>query len=86
MVNGENSLCQRNISRDTLRELRTENMLKNVKIDSETHRLLSMKAAEIPEQKGILCAVLIRAALEKFTDEELKMMLSDFVTSHEISD
>lgn len=60
-------------------------MLKNVKIDAETHRLLSVKAAEIQEQKGILCAVLIRAALQKLSGEELQNMLDSYVTSDDKS-
>lgn len=56
-------------------------MLKNVKIDAETHRLLSMKAAQLSEQKGILCAVLIRAALQQIPEDTLHNLLSEFVTS-----
>jgi hypothetical protein len=47
-------------------------MLKNVKIDEETHRKLSVAAAQMGVQKGLLCATLIRAALELVPEEQLR--------------
>jgi hypothetical protein len=69
------------LHRDIWIEFPATTMLKNVKIDEETHRELSVRTALLSTQKGLLCAVLIRAGLQKFTDEELKMMLSVHVTS-----
>ena len=60
-------------------------MVKNVKIDDATHRALSVKAAEIEEQKSVLCAVLIRAALQHFSNEKIKEFTSNYVTIDENS-
>lgn len=54
-------------------------MVKNVKIDDETHRLLSMKAAALPAQKGDLCSILIRAALIRMDDKTLLDLLKEYV-------
>lgn len=53
-------------------------MVKNVKIDDETHRQASMKAAEIQALKGDLCSCLIRAALAEFTTEKIMTLLIDY--------
>lgn len=53
-------------------------MLKNVKIDEETHRLLSVKAAELSILKGNLCSVLIRAAIEKLDDDTIKLLSEQY--------
>ena len=60
-------------------------MVKNVKIDDAAHRELSMKAAELEEQKSILCSVLVRAALQHFSNEKLKELTSNYVTIDENS-
>jgi len=53
-------------------------MVKNVKIDDEAHRMLSVKAAELAAQKGELCSILIRAALQNTPEAELKQLLKDY--------
>lgn len=50
-------------------------MVKNVKIDDETHRQLSILAAKLPAKKSDLCAVLVRAGIEKLEEEEVKKLL-----------
>lgn len=52
-------------------------MVKNVKIDDEAHRLLSVRAAELAHQKGDLCSILIRIALEKIDYETLKELIEE---------
>ena len=49
-------------------------MVKNVKIDDEAHRQLSVAAATIQAQKGDLCSALIREALRRFSEEELRKL------------
>lgn len=55
-------------------------MLKNVKIDEETHRKLSVAAALMGVQKGVLCATLIRAALEFVPEEQLRKIAENIPT------
>jgi hypothetical protein len=47
-------------------------MVRNVKIDDETHRRLSIRASELVMQKGDLASALIDAALANMRPEELK--------------
>lgn len=53
-------------------------MVKNVKIDDKTHREVSIKAAELQALKSDLCSCLIRAAIAKFTAEEIKTLLLQY--------
>lgn len=53
-------------------------MVKNVKIDDEAHRLLSVRAAELAQQKGDLCSILIRIALEEIDYEALKELIKKY--------
>lgn len=53
-------------------------MVKNVKIDDEAHRRLSIAAAKIPAQKGDLCSALIRNALETLSDEQLRTLADQY--------
>jgi len=59
-----------------------EFMDKNVKIDVETHRRLSIKAAEMQVQKSELCAALIRYALDRFDEKEVRKLIAVIVTSY----
>lgn len=59
-------------------------VLKNVKIDEETHRLLSIAASTMTVQKGHLCAALIRAALQHIPEKTTLQYLEN-VTSHDYS-
>lgn len=56
-------------------------MVKNVKLDDEVHRSLSIKAGELTCKKSDLCSALVLAALARMTDEEIRTYL-DSVTSH----
>jgi hypothetical protein len=47
-------------------------MVKNVKVDDEAHRLLSVAAAEFTYKKSDLCSVLIRIALEQIDKEKIQ--------------
>jgi len=58
-------------------------MVKNVKIDDETHRAMSIKAATLKAQKNKLSSILIRVALAKFTDAEIQQFLSSYADSIE---
>lgn len=53
-------------------------MVKNVKIDDEAHRRLSIAAAKIQAQKGDLCSALIRNALETLSEEQLKSLADQY--------
>jgi len=55
-------------------------MMKNVKIDAETHRLMSIKAAKLGVHKNILASALIELALSMTDEAILDAMFS--VTSH----
>jgi hypothetical protein len=52
-------------------------MVRNVKIDDETHRQLSIRASELVLQKGDLASALIDAALEKIPQDELKRYIEE---------
>jgi len=58
-------------------------MVKNVKIDDETHRQLSILAAKLPAKKSDLCSVLVRAGIEKLEEEEVKKLLEVYVPEDE---
>lgn len=53
-------------------------MVKNVKIDDETHRAMSMKAAQLQAQKSDLTSVLIRIALSKTCDAEIQQLVENY--------
>lgn len=59
-------------------------VLKNVKIDEETHKLLSIAASTMCVQKGHLCAALIRAALQQLPEKTTLEYLEN-VTTHDNS-
>jgi len=59
-------------------------VVKNVKIDEETHRMLSIAASTMCVQKGILCSALIRAALQQLPKKTTQEYINE-VSSHEIS-
>ena len=59
-------------------------VVKNVKIDEETHRMLSIAASTLCVQKGHLCAALIRAALQQLP-EKTTLEYLDAVTTHDNS-
>lgn len=56
-------------------------MEKNVKIDEATHRRVSVAAAQMGVKKGQLFAVLINAALDTLSQDELKELVF-FVTNN----
>jgi hypothetical protein len=56
--------------------------VKNLKIGEATHRKLSVKAAELGVQKGVLAQTLIEAALASMSDEHIQAWLENVVTSH----
>lgn len=58
-------------------------MVKNVKIDEETHRLMSMKAAKLQVHKNTIASALIELGLS-MPDEAILRAIFD-VTSHENS-
>jgi hypothetical protein len=53
-------------------------MVKNVKIDDETHRRVSIKAAELQVLKSDLCSCLIRAALLEFGTEKIRNLILEY--------
>lgn len=55
-------------------------MVKNVKIDEETHKKVSIKAAEIQALKSDLCSCLIRAALAEFDTEKIRTLILQYET------
>lgn len=55
-------------------------MYKNVKIDTETHRLMSIKAARLGVHKNALASALIELALT-MTDEEILNALFSVTSS-----
>ena len=52
-------------------------MVRNVKIDDETHRKLSIRASELVMQKGDLASALIDAALAFMRPEDLEKYIQD---------
>lgn len=57
-------------------------MVKNVKIDDETHRKVSMKAAELQALKCDLCSCLIRAAIAEFSTEKIQALVKAYEEEH----
>lgn len=55
-------------------------MTKNVKIDDEVHRLMSIRAARLALHKNVLATALIELALTMTDEEILRVALC--VTSH----
>lgn len=55
-------------------------MTKNVKIDDETHRLMSIKAADLQLHKNVLTTVLINLGLSM--SDTVILCAADTVTSH----
>lgn len=53
-------------------------MVRNVKIDDETHKKLSIRASELVLLKGDLASALIEAALEKLPPETV----AEYVGQH----
>jgi hypothetical protein len=53
-------------------------VVKNVKIDENTHRRLRVKAAEIDCKISDLCSVVIDEALRLLKDEQLKVLLTTY--------
>ena len=60
--------------------------LKNVKIDADIHRKISVKAAELGVHKGVLTDALISAALEHLDDEGIRKWVEIVVTSNDNSE
>lgn len=58
-------------------------MVKNVKIDDETHRRLSVEAAEIQCKKSDLCSVLVRAAIETLTRDQMRNLILNYQPEEE---
>lgn len=58
-------------------------MLKNLKIDEATHKKLSMRACELGTFRGPLADVLICAALEHLSDEQIRELFRNRVTCHD---
>ena len=53
-------------------------MVKNVKIDDETHRQLRIKAAILDCNIGDLCSVIIATALRERTDSQLTELVLNY--------
>lgn len=53
-------------------------MVKNVKIDDETHRRLSIEAAQLGCKKSDLCSVLVRAAIDGHTKEQMRNLVLNY--------
>lgn len=53
-------------------------MVKNVKIDDETHRQLRITAAELECNIGDLASIALTCALREHTKEELKTIVKSY--------
>lgn len=61
-------------------------MVKNVKIDDETHRKLSVEAAQLQCKKSDLCSVLVRAAIETLTKDQIRNLILNYEPEEEAKD
>ena len=53
-------------------------MLKNVKIDQETHKQLRMRAAKLDCKLSDLCSIAIRQTLASMDDSSLEALLLSY--------
>lgn len=51
-------------------------MVRNAKIDNETHRKLSILAAELAVKKGELMCILLNEAMTRFSTAEIREILN----------